>query len=323
MIVNDIIDKIKSSKKIAITFHVSPDGDSIGASLGFLYGLRSINKDASILCKEKLPDVFSFLPNASEITGENAAISQDTDLLITLDCGDIERLNYEKDNDQFENRSYFVINIDHHLTNKLFGNINYVDTKASSVGEIIYHLLKEMNIDINQEIAACLYTSILTDTGSFRHSNTTINTHSIAGALISTGIDFSEIHRKIFDNKKFEALKLQALVLNDMYLTCNKKLCVMKVTKAMINESKADEADTGDLVSLGLKVDTAEVCVILKEKDDVVKLSLRSKSDADVRKIAEKFNGGGHTKAAGLAMKKSIEEAEKIIVSEIEKELIK
>lgn len=323
MIVNDIIDKIKSSKKIAITFHVSPDGDSIGSSLGFLCGLRSIEKDVYILCKEKLPDAFEFLPNASEITGENVSISEDTDLLITLDCGDVERLNYEKDDDEFKNRSYFVINIDHHLTNKSFGNLNYVDTNASSVGEIVYHFLKEMNIDISKEIAACLYTSLLTDTGSFRHSNTTKTTHLIAGELINTGIDFSEIHRRIFDNKKFEELKLQALVLNNMYLTCNNKLCVMKVTKAMIDEAGADEADTGDLVSIGLKVNTAEVCVLLKEKNDIVKLSLRSKADVDVRKIAEKFDGGGHTKAAGLAMEKSIEEAEKIIVSEIEKELIK
>lgn len=323
MIVNDIIDKIKSSKKIAITFHVSPDGDSIGSSLGFLCGLRSIEKDVYILCKEKLPDTFAFLPNASEVTGENVAISEDTDLLITLDCGDIERLNYEKDDDAFKNRNYFVINIDHHLTNKSFGNLNYIDTNASSVGEIVYHFLKEMNVDINKEIAACLYTSLLTDTGSFRHSNTTKTTHLIAGELINTGIDFSEIHRRIFDNKKFEALKLQALVLNNMYLTCDNKLCVMKVTKAMIDEAGADEADTGDLVSLGLKVNTAEVCVLLKEKNDIVKLSLRSKADVDVRKIAEKFDGGGHTKAAGLAMEKSIEDAEKIIVSEIEKELIK
>lgn len=322
MIVNEMIDKIKSSKKIAITFHVSPDGDSIGASLGLLCGLRLIKKDVSILCKEKLPDVFSFLPNSSEITGENAVISDDIDLLITLDCGDVERLNYEKDDKSFKNRDYFVINVDHHLTNKSFGNLNYVDTSASSVGEIVYHILKEMNVCINQEIAACLYTSILTDTGSFRHSNTTRTTHLIAGDLISTGIDFSEIHRIIFDNKKFEALKLQGLVLNNMYLTCNKRLCIMKVTKAMIDESEVDEADTGDLVSIGLKVNTAEVCVLLKEKDDVVKLSLRSKSNVDVRKIAEKFNGGGHTKAAGLVMEKSIEEAEEIIVSEIEKELI-
>lgn len=323
MMVNDIIDKIKSSKKIAITFHVSPDGDSIGSSLGFLCGLRSIKKDVYILCKEKLPDAFEFLPNASEITGENVSISEDTDLLITLDCGDIERLNYEKDDDDFKNRSYFVINIDHHLTNKSFGNLNYVDTNASSVGEIVYHFLKQMNIGISKEIAACLYTSLLTDTGSFRHSNTTKTTHLIAGELINTGIDFSEIHRRIFDNKKFEELKLQALVLNNMYLTCNNKLCVMKVTKAMIDEVGADEADTGDLVSIGLKVNTAEVCVLLKEKNDIVKLSLRSKADVDVRKIAEKFDGGGHTKAAGLAMEKSIEDAEKIIVSEIEKELIK
>lgn len=322
MIVNRIIDKIMKSNKIAITFHVSPDGDSIGSSLGLLYGLRSLNKDAYILCKEVIPEVFSFLPNSNEIDGESTTLRENTDLLITLDCGNVERLNYNITVEEFKNRNYEVINMDHHVTNDLFGDLNYVDSNAASVGEIIYQILKMMNVIINKEIAACLYTSILTDTGSFRHSNTTSVTHNIAGDLINTGLDFSEIHRAIFDNKKFEVLKLQAIVMNDMYLACDKKLCVMKVTKDMIKNSGADESDTGELVSLGLKVNTAEVSVLLKEKDDITKLSIRSKSYVDVRKIAEKFGGGGHIRAAGLAINTNIKDAEKIIISEIEKELI-
>lgn len=322
MIMSKIISELSNHKKIAITFHVSPDGDSIGASLGLLYGLKSINKDVYILSKEPIPDIFSFLPNADEIDGKTSSLSEDTDLLITLDCGNVERLNYNITKESFDNRKYEVINIDHHITNELFGDLNYVDTNAASVGEIVYQMLKLMDIDINRDIAACLYTSILTDTGSFRHSNTTSITHTIAGDILNTGLDFSEVHRKVFDNKKFEELKLQGMVLNDMYLTCNKKLCVMKVTKDMIEKCGKDDPDTGDLVSIGLKVDSVEVCILLKEKDECTKVSLRSKSFLDVRKVAEKFGGGGHIKASGLTIDKGIFEAEKLVVNEIEKELM-
>ncbi|KHD38094.1 1-pyrroline-5-carboxylate dehydrogenase [Clostridium acetobutylicum] len=321
MIIDDIINKIKSSNKIAISFHISPDGDSIGSSLGLLNGLRSIGKETYILSKEVVPESFEFLNFAREIDGNHFEVEDNTDLLITLDCGNIERLNFDTSDMISEDKKYTVINIDHHVTNDSFGDLNYINTKAASVGEIVYDLLSRMNISIDRTIAACLYTSILTDTGSFRFSNTTLNTHVVAGNLISTGLDFSEIHRKIFDNKKFEALKLQALVLNDMYLTFNNKLCVMKVTHDFIEKANAEDVDTGDLVSLGLKVNTAEVCMLLKEKDDCIKVSLRSKSYVDVRKIAEKFGGGGHIRAAGLSISSNILDAEKMILSEIQGEL--
>ncbi|AAK79769.1 phosphoesterase RecJ-like protein [Clostridium acetobutylicum] len=321
MIIDDIINKIKSSNKIAISFHISPDGDSIGSSLGLLNGLRSIGKETYILSKEVVPESFEFLNFAREIDGNHFEVEDNTDLLITLDCGNIERLNFDTSDMISEDKKYTVINIDHHVTNDSFGDLNYINTKAASVGEIVYDLLSKMNISIDRTIAACLYTSILTDTGSFRFSNTTLNTHVVAGNLISTGLDFSEIHRKIFDNKKFEALKLQALVLNDMYLTFNNKLCVMKVTHDFIEKANAEDVDTGDLVSLGLKVNTAEVCMLLKEKDDCIKVSLRSKSYVDVRKIAEKFGGGGHIRAAGLSINSNILDAEKMILSEIQGEL--
>lgn len=322
MIIDDIINKIKRSNKIAITFHISPDGDSIGASLGLLNALRSAGKNAYILSKEMVPESFEFLNYASEITGTANNITDDTDLLITLDCGNIERLNFNTSIMESKNKSFFVINIDHHITNDSFGDLNFINTKAASVGEIIYDILLKMDVQIDRNIAACLYTSILTDTGSFRFSNTTAHTHAVAGALINTGLNFSEIHRKIFDNKKFEAFKLQALVLNDMYLTFDKKLCVMKVTKDFLKKSGAEDADTGDLVSMGLKVNTAEVCILLKEKDDCIKVSLRSKAYVDVRKIAEKFGGGGHVRAAGLSIDSTnIFEVERMLLSEIESEI--
>lgn len=318
--INEIIQMIMKSNKIGITFHESPDGDSLGSSLALLNALRSINKIAYIICKEKIPETFVFLPLSEEIDGECSEISEDTDCLITLDCGNVARLNCNAD---FSNRNFKIINMDHHLSNDKFGDLNYVDTTSASVGEIMYKLINEMNINIDDNIATCIYTSILTDTGSFRHSNTTYYTHEIVSNLIKdTGFDFSSIHRKIFDNKKLAMIKLQGLIIDELYLINNGRLCVMKLTQNMLEKVKLEECNSAELISIGLKISGVEAAILIKEKDNVVKVSLRSKEYVDVRKIAEKYGGGGHIRAAGLKMDASIDEAEKLLIKDFEEELI-
>lgn len=318
MILNEIVDLLMKSNRIAVTFHESPDGDSLGSSLALVNALRSINKDIYIISKEQIPETFSFLPLSNEIDGNCTKFKENTDCFVALDCGNIARLNANID---WDNKKFTVINIDHHLSNDKFGDFNLVDTKAAAVSEIIYRIIKLLNINIDTKIATCLYTSLLTDTGSFRHSSTTSTTHAIAGALIDTKFDFSSIHRKIFDNKKYNMLKLEGLVINDMYLSENKKLCVMKVTSEMTNKAGILDFDSAEIVSVGLKIDSVEVAVLIKEKGKGVKASLRSKNYVDVRKIAEKFGGGGHIRAAGLSVDLTLQEAELAIVNEIEKEL--
>jgi phosphoesterase RecJ-like protein len=318
--INEIIKMIMESNKIGITFHESPDGDSLGSSLALLNALRVINKSAYIICKERIPETFVFLPLSEEINGECTEPLQKTDCLITLDCGNVARLNCNAD---FQNRKFKIINIDHHLSNDKFGDINYVDTTAASVGEIMYKLIKKMNIQIDSSIATCIYTSILTDTGSFRHSNTTYYTHEIVSDLIrSTGVDFSSIHRKIFDNKKFAMIKLQGLVIDELYLTSAGRLCVMKLTQKMLEKVKLDECDSAELISIGLKISGVEAAILIKEKNIGIKASLRSKEYVDVRKIAEIYGGGGHIRASGLSMDVSIDEAEKLLIRDFEEELI-
>ncbi|WP_010236123.1 DHH family phosphoesterase [Clostridium arbusti] len=319
MIIDEIINTLMKSNKIFVTFHQSPDGDSLGSSLALVNGLRSINKDVSIVCKETIPETFSFLPLSNEIDGSLKEIPKDADCLVALDCGNVDRLNCDID---FHNKSFIIINMDHHLSNDSYGDINYVDTKAASVGEIIYKLLNQMNVNIDVKIAECIYTSILTDTGSFRHSNTTYNTHLIAGNLINAGLDFSSIHRKIFDNKKLEVIKLQGLVIDNLYLNSTNNICIMKLTINMLNKAGIKECDSAEVISIGLKIDTVETAILLKETEDGVKVSLRSKNYVDVRKVAEKFSGGGHIRAAGLKLDVTIEEAEEILIKELEKELI-
>ncbi len=320
MIMNKILEKIKESNRIAITFHASPDGDSLGTSLALFQGLSKIGKEVYILSKEEIPKDFRFLAYSEVITGKSFEVTPGTECVIVLDCGDVKRINA---NINFEDRSYTLINLDHHMSNELYGDLNYVDTNASAMSEIIYQMLRIMGVKIDKDMAACLYTSLITDTGSFRHSGTTSVTHTIAGDLINTGIDFSEIHRIVFDNKKFERIKLYGKVIDKMEVIKD-KICIMTLTKDRILELGIDtSADTSDIIVFGMQIDTVEVAALIKETEAGVKVSLRSKSIIDVRKVAERFDGGGHIKASGLFMEnKTVDEAKSIIIRELEKELI-
>lgn len=320
MITNDILDKIKESNSIAITFHTSPDGDSLGSALGLLQVIRRLNKKAYILSKEPIPETFKYLPCSEEITGDIERPTEGTECVIVLDCGNVERINGELD---LENRKYILINIDHHLSNDMYGDLNFVDTNAPAVAQVIYQLIEKLEVKVDKDIATCLYTSLITDTGSFRYPGTTSVTHMIAGELINTGINFSSIHRKIFENKKIERLKLYGKALQEMYLE-NEKLCVMKITKNMLKELNMEDAkDTSDIISQGMQIGSVEVTVLFKEVEEGVKISLRSKEYVDVRKIAENFGGGGHIRASGAFVKgEALDRVEKKLIETIKKELI-
>lgn len=319
MIMNNIFKLIKDSKKIAITFHTSPDGDSLGSATALLQGLRALNKNCYILSKEPIPEVFRYLPCSSEITGEKFKVEEDTELVVVLDCGDFKRINADIDR---ENRSYTLVNIDHHLSNELYGDYNFVDTNSSAVGEIIYQMLQLLGLKLTKEIGTSLYTSLLTDTGSFRHSNTTSVTHTIAGDIINTGVDFSEIHRIIFDNKDFNRVKLFGKVIDSMTLELHGKAIFMVITKKMIEDLGLESSDTSDVISYGTMVKGPEVVVLIKESEECVKVSLRSKNKIDVRSIAEKFDGGGHIRAAGFALNGDVISVKKQLMEILEKELI-
>lgn len=320
MIMNDIINLIKKNNNIGITFHESPDGDAIGSALALLMALRSEGKNVYLMSKGKVPESFTFLKCSEEINGEIQTVKEGTQLVITLDCGNTERLYF----DYKEDRDYVLINIDHHLSNDMYGDFNYVDSNSAAVSEIVYELIKAMGITITKSIAECIYTSLLTDTGSFRHSNTTSITHAIAGDMINYGIDFSKIHRILFENKSINQVKLQGKVIDNMYLTCDNKICVMKLTQNMLEECKVEEGDTSYIVSLGTQIKDVETTILLKEKkdSDLIKVSLRSKYKVDVRKIAENFGGGGHIRAAGFVSSDTLSCVELKLIEMIKEELM-
>lgn len=317
MHLNEIAKLIEQSTTIGITFHTSPDGDSLGSALALLIALKNKNKMAYIISQEKIPENFSYLPFSSEISSNLQEPIENTELVIVLDCGNRERINAKLNN--YKNT---LINIDHHLSNDMYGDFNYVDTIAAAVAEIVYELIAILNMEITKDIATCLYTSLLTDTGSFKYSNTTSRTHNIAAKLIDTSIDFTSIHRNIYENKPFKFLKLQGMVLENMYLLLDNKICIMEIHEKMLKDINYVLEDSSEIISYGLKVKGVEIAVLFKEVPNGVKISFRSKDTADVRKIAENFSGGGHSKASGAFIPNvTLEEAKNTVIPKLKDEL--
>ncbi|MDU2489252.1 MAG: bifunctional oligoribonuclease/PAP phosphatase NrnA [Clostridium celatum] len=323
MTLSQIAKFILESKKIGITYHVSPDGDAVGSVLALFNALKSLNKDCYIISKDTLSENLKFLKGSDEITGEIIEPVDETDIVVVLDCGNLERVSAN-----LKEFTGTIVNIDHHLSNDKYGDINYIDSNAAATAEIVFELLNLMGISFEKEdsvikdIGTCMYTSIVTDTGAYRHSNVTERTHKISAVLKKIGVDNTFIYQSLFDNKDFSRIKLIGKALSSMQLILNGKVALLEIDKNFTADLGIDVGDTSDIISYGLQIKGVEVTLLLKEVEDGVKASLRAKSYVDVRKIAEVFGGGGHIRASGIKIKNmSMEEAKYEILNEIQKEL--
>ncbi|WP_455809975.1 DHH family phosphoesterase [Clostridium butyricum] len=323
MSLSKIKDEILKAKRIGLSFHTSPDGDAIGSTLSLLNALRYIGKDAYVISRDVIPDNFSCLSFSEEIDGETTNPDKNTDLVIILDCGNVERISAD-----LSDYKGMIIDLDHHVSNENYGHINFVDSKAAATCELSYLLIKELGVDFKEKnsetiaIGSAVYTGLVTDTGSFRHSNVTKRTHTIAAELIDAGIENSKIHSSLFDNKPFEKVKLMGAVLSNIELALDNKVAILSIPKGMLESFNLPNADTSDIISIGLGIKGVEVSMMLKEVEEGTKSSLRSKNDVDVRKVAEVFGGGGHVKAAGLMQKNiDLETAKENLLQELKKEL--
>ncbi|WP_176461602.1 DHH family phosphoesterase [Anaeromicrobium sediminis] len=309
-----IIDVIKESNKIIILPHIMPDGDTIGSSMALCLALKRLGKDVKIIVDEPLPDNIKFIE--FEAIDEHVNEFQ-YDLCIAIDCSDTERLG--------NRRRYLngcTINIDHHITNNFYGKYNLVNPKAAATGEIIYDLIKALNVDMDKKIATCIYTALSTDTGSFKYDNTTSKTHRIVAELIETGISVNSINVELYQNKPINKVKLLKDVINTIKFYYDGKVSIMHVTQKMLANNKMALSDTDGLIEIGRDIWGVEVSILLKELEEKkVKVGLRSKYDVDVSKIAEIFGGGGHKKAAGCLINDSIKKVNEIIIDNIEEYL--
>lgn len=323
MSLKEIARKILNSNKIGISFHQSPDGDAMGSALALLNALRYLKKDAYIISRDIIADNLEFLSLGKEVDGNTTSPKNGTDLVVVVDCGNFERISAD-----LSFYKGFLINVDHHISNDKYGDLNYVDTKAASTGEIIFSLIENLSIlfdketEILKNIGTCLYTTIVTDTGSFRHSNVTERTHEIASKLIAIGVNNTEIYKNLFDNRKMKKLNLMGYAFEHARLHLDGKVIVVGLSEEILKSYECEQEDTSDIIGNLLSVKDVEVAILLKETSDGTKASLRSKNNFDVRSIAENFGGGGHIKAAGVMQKGVfLEDAKENLLNKIESEL--
>ena len=307
-----IVNIIESHNSFIIASHKNPDGDTIGANFALSEVLKLKGKNVISYCENDVPEDFKFLLNSNiKFNNEVEKISnQKYDILIAVDASDENRFSEFR---KLKSLCKLVINIDHHKTNDFFGDFNYVDLKASATAEIIYELIKIMDSTITLNIAKSIYTGIITDTGSFRYSNTTAKTFRIAAELMEYGIDAWDIAEKIYENIPYKRIKLLSEALSTLYLTANNKIAIMCVNKETLKKYNATYEDTDGFVNYGRSIKGVELSILIREEDNGCKLSFRSKGYVDASKLAEKFGGGGHFNAAGAFIEKPMKDTLKII----------
>ena len=310
-----VADHIIKSENVYIISHLQPDGDNLGSCLSLALALKKIKKEVFILKVDETPSDFLFLPGIDMI--KDYEDGEVIDLLIAVDSSDSDRLGRNK---ELINTAKTVINIDHHISNTNFGDINIVDSNSSATGELIYKLITEMKIDIDKDIATCIYTAISTDTGSFMYDNTTSETHEMASNLIKLGADKESININIYQNRSLSRTQLFIKSLGSLNMYFNNQVAIIKVTQEMLKETNTTMEDTEGIISFVRDIGPVEVAVLLKEtNDEETKVSMRSKRFVNVANLTSIFNGGGHKKAAGCTIKKSISEVDKLLLNEIEK----
>ncbi|MDD4563957.1 MAG: bifunctional oligoribonuclease/PAP phosphatase NrnA [Eubacteriales bacterium] len=314
-ILKEIANKLKESKTALLYPHVVLDGDTLGSSIALCVALRKLGKTAHILIEDEIPSYLRFLDLNNDYCTYDQHIIDEPDLSIAIDCSDIKRLPLRREKFLSGKSS---INLDHHKTNQLFADINYIDEDASATSEIIFNLVKLMDVKLDSEIAEGIYTAIITDTGNFQYTNTTKTTHLIAAELFDIGIDMEKISIEIYQKVRIEQIKISGEIFGNMEMLFNGKANIAFVNQEMLKKTGALMEETEGVISTLRNIIGVEISAFLKEKhNNEIKVGLRSKTYGDVSVIAQKFGGGGHQKAAGCTLNTTIEEAKKLITAEI------
>lgn len=306
--IKDIIDFVERSNYFLVTSHINPDGDNVGSTLSMYLALKNLGKEVYYVLDDTIPKNISFLTDDINILkSDNINIKNYS--IITLDCGDKKRICIE---DKLIENAQKLINIDHHISNDFFGDYNYVDSDGSSTCELVYNLLskyelvKNKNI-IDEKIATCLYTGLLTDTGNFMYQSTKETSFDMAKNLIKRGANKDLIIQKVFQSNSFNYYKLLGEALNTLKVY-NNKVALISVTKEMMEKNDISFSDVDGIASYTRDIEGIEVGILLKQKDEnEVKVSLRSKSYVDVSEIAKSLGGGGHKRASGCTIYDSVD----------------
>ena len=316
MIWNDLFETVAQNDNFLICAHENPDGDSIGSQLAFYKYLKNIGKKAVVYNKDKPPQKFRFLPNCEIIS--DVPPNEKFDVLTLTDCSNLQRPAIENLN-KFASK---IVNIDHHRDNTMFGDVNCVDVNSAATCRIMYEFFIENGINIDSDMANCLFAGILTDTSGFQFNNADGSLYPVANDLIKHGADNTVLFKKLFAQNSLAALKIRAKIWETLEFYANDKISVISMPKNLLSEYGEDSSATEGMSNSAMNCENVEVGVFVKYDDSETRVSLRSAGNVDVGGIAEQFDGGGHKFAAGCTIKNvPVKEAVRIIVDKISQRL--
>jgi phosphoesterase RecJ-like protein len=307
----DVAREILKRERFVITSHVRQDGDAIGSQLAMAYALRALGKQVRIVNGTVPPAPLMAFPGVPEI--EIADHVDDTgDAVIVMECGDLQRTGVAG------LERGFVINIDHHLGNTMYGALNWFDLGAAACGEMVFDLIKELGVPLSHEIATHVYIAILTDTGSFHYSTISPHTFEICRECVMAGVNPQDVARAIFDSNNLGRLKLFGAVLSKMEIDESGQIATVWVDRRLAEDCGGTYEDTEGLINLPLTVKEIKAVVFFKENGpDDWRISMRSKGDVDINAVAREFGGGGHKNASGCSATGSFSELKRIFRQKI------
>ena len=311
---NRVIDVIASGRSFLITAHVRLDGDAVGSELALYHLLRTLGKEAVVYNQDPTPKAYQFLPGSNAIIHTLDAVDY-YDAVFLLDCSEIDRVG---DAAALIASAKQLVCIDHHISNKGEIPISIVDPSASSVGEILYRLIDGMGVTVTQEMAVNLYTAILTDTGSFRYSNTGKETFRIAGQLVGKGADPYGIAERIYESQPKEKIRLLAEVLRTLEFAWDGRISMLFLSRQVLRSVGTLAEYTENLVDVARGIDGVEVAAFFMEMaENHYKVSLRSKGRISVERVAARFGGGGHFAASSCQLKGDLTEVRERILQAV------
>ncbi len=315
-----IIQQLKSSSRVLLASHANPDGDAIGSLLATGVALEKVGCEVVLFNESAIPAVYRFLPSVGRIR-KHITAPQRFDTAVVLDCGDLSRVGSAADAIA---GIPVVINIDHHATNTRFGTHQLVDVDACATSEIIYRLIQAMDLDMDKAIATAIYTGILTDTGSFRFSNTNREAFAICEAMVAMGVNPSTVAQHVYGTYSLGRIKLLNLALDSIEISQNGQLSIMTVTREMLADTGTQPEDADGLINYARRIQDVKVAALIHELENGngasgdhkrFHVSLRSDGSVDVSRIASGFGGGGHAGAAGFSAESSLAELKHTIYS--------
>ena len=308
---DNILEEINKAQSIVILTHENPDGDAIGTALALYNSLKQMGKNPDVIIPE-YSRIFNFLPGTEEIKEESDI--EKYDLAISVDCATIKMLNgFAK---YFENAKV-RISIDHHSTNTMFGDHNFIISDSPACAQVLLIVLEYFKVDITKDIGTCILTGIITDTGGFKYSGVTAETFEFVAWLLNKGINVSKIYKQVLETKTRANFELRKLALNRLEFFENGKIAFTYITKEDEEKVNAENGDHEGIVEEGRSIEGVKVSVFIHQTEKGLKISMRSNEYVNVSDVCLLMGGGGHIRAAGCLLQGSIEQAKEKILRQL------